>query len=48
MWPLLVIDRVTTGNNSERVVQLFADGGSAEVESLEIRPLRSAWSRRGS
>jgi hypothetical protein len=26
MWPLLVIDRPTTGNNSTTIVRLFADG----------------------
>jgi hypothetical protein len=26
MWPLLVIDRPTTGTNSEQIVRLFADG----------------------
>ena len=42
-----ITDQVFPRPSSEQV-QLFADGGSAEVESLEIRPLRSAWSRRGS
>ncbi|MGH2949651.1 MAG: glycoside hydrolase family 32 protein [Solirubrobacteraceae bacterium] len=28
-------------------VQVFAEGGSVKVESVEIRRLRSAWSRRG-
>ena len=42
-----ITDQVFPRPASEQV-QLFADGGSAEVESLEIRPLRSAWSRRGS
>jgi len=42
-----ITDQVFPRPSSEQV-QLFADGGRAEVESLEIRPLRSAWSRRGS
>jgi fructan beta-fructosidase len=27
-------------------VQVFAEGGSVEVEKLDIRRLRSAWTRR--
>ena len=39
-----ITDQVFPRPSSEQV-QLFADGGSAEVESLEIRRLRSSWTR---
>ena len=38
----VITDQIFPGEASEGI-KLFADGGSAKLESLKIRPLRSSW-----